>query len=114
MPPALNKVFDITKTGRRTPDDEKPMFNLNRIDMKLKLHLLPLMAAAIIIASCTGKAPKVLPPVAEKIPHELESHGHLRVDNYYWMRLSDEQKSSETPDAETQRVLDYQIGRAHV
>lgn len=83
------------------------MLNPNYINMKIRLHIFPLLAAAIIIASCTGKAPKVLPPVAEKIPHELESHGHLRVDNYYWMRLSDEQKSSETPDAETQRVLDY-------
>ncbi len=26
------------------------------------------------------------PPVAAKVPKLLESHGHQRVDNYYWMR----------------------------
>lgn len=29
---------------------------------------------------------KSLPPVAKKIPHEMEIHGHKRTDNYYWMR----------------------------
>lgn len=24
-------------------------------------------------------------PVAKKIPYEIEKHGHVRVDNYYWM-----------------------------
>ncbi len=28
----------------------------------------------------------IRPPVAEKIPHELVSHGEKRVDNYYWLR----------------------------
>lgn len=26
------------------------------------------------------------PPVARKSPHELLTHGHSRIDNYYWMR----------------------------
>ncbi|MFW5822174.1 MAG: S9 family peptidase [Tangfeifania sp.] len=26
-----------------------------------------------------------MPPVAKKIPKELTTHGHTRVDNYYWM-----------------------------
>ncbi|MEE4214819.1 MAG: S9 family peptidase [Bacteroidales bacterium] len=47
------------------------------------------------------------PPDAEKIPEELVRHDHTRVDNYYWMRLSDEQKNAENPDEQTQRVLDY-------
>jgi oligopeptidase B len=75
--------------------------------MKMKMQLLQVLAMVIIVASCTGKAPKLQPPVAEKIPHELESHGDVRIDNYYWMRLSDEQKSSTTPDEQTQKVLDY-------
>jgi oligopeptidase B len=49
----------------------------------------------------------VKPPVAEKLPHKLEAHGDVRIDNYYWMRLSDEQKNAETPDEQTQKVLDY-------
>ncbi|MCA0901500.1 S9 family peptidase [Microbulbifer agarilyticus] len=31
-------------------------------------------------------APKVAPPVAKKVPHKMEIHGHERVDPYYWMR----------------------------
>ena len=46
-------------------------------------------------------------PMAKKVPLELTEHGDTRVDNYFWMRLSDEQKEAETPDAQTQDVLDY-------
>ncbi len=34
-------------------------------------------------------------------------HGHYRVDNYYWMRLNDEQKSHEPYDEQAQEVVDY-------
>ncbi|MFT6354983.1 MAG: oligopeptidase B, partial [Cryomorphaceae bacterium] len=46
-------------------------------------------------------------PVAKKIAEELTIHGDTRIDNYFWMRLSDEQKEAKTPDAQTQDVLDY-------
>ena len=36
------------------------------------------------------------PPKANKIPHKLEKHGDVRVDDYYWLRNKD------NPD-----VLDY-------
>jgi len=75
--------------------------------MKRTNQFLTLLSAIIIIAACTGKTQKIPPPVAEKIPFEIESHGDVRVDNYYWMRLSDDQKSAEVPDEETKRVLDY-------
>lgn len=31
------------------------------------------------------------PPVADKVPYEISTHGDVRVDNYYWMR-DDERK----------------------
>lgn len=46
-------------------------------------------------------------PIARKEAKELNSHGDTRIDNYYWMRLSDEQKNAENPDAQTLEVLDY-------
>ncbi len=46
-------------------------------------------------------------PFAEKNPTELEKHGDVRIDNYFWMRLSDEQKLSEIKDEQTQKVVDY-------
>lgn len=47
------------------------------------------------------------PPIAKKIPLEMNIHNDTRVDDYFWMRLSDEQKNAETPDSQTQDVLDY-------
>jgi oligopeptidase B len=42
------------------------------------------------------KIPEVKPPVAKKIPHKLEKHGDVRVDNYFWMK-----------DREHPEVIDY-------
>lgn len=57
---------------------------------------------AITIGSGQNK-----PPTAKKIPDTLMIHGDSRIDNYFWMRLSDDQKNAEQPDAQTQDVLDY-------
>jgi len=47
------------------------------------------------------------PPIPEKQEKKLSIHGDERIDNYYWMKLSDEQKAAKSPDAQTQKVLDY-------
>ncbi len=70
----------------------------------MKRTLLILTAVIIAMTSC-GRKPQ--PPVAEKIPFVVESNGNERVDNYFWMRLSDEQKNAETPDSQTVKVLDW-------
>ena len=31
-------------------------------------------------------------PIADKFPHKLEKHGHIRIDDYYWMRERDNPK----------------------
>ena len=46
-------------------------------------------------------------PDAQKQPHITEIHGKTLSDDYFWMRLSDEQKEAEVPDPQTQDVLDY-------
>lgn len=46
-------------------------------------------------------------PIAEKFRVEHTIHDDTRIDNYFWMRLSDNQKNAETPDKQTQDVLDY-------
>ena len=46
-------------------------------------------------------------PTAKKVKKVLEIHDDQRIDNYFWMRLSDEQKEAEQPDQQTQDVLDY-------
>jgi len=68
-----------------------------------RLRVLSLVLIAFILFACTSKQ-TVKPPVAEKIPFEVFES---RIDNYYWMRLSDEQKNAATPDEQTSKVLDY-------
>ncbi len=46
-------------------------------------------------------------PIANKADTVLHEHGKTRVDPYFWMRLSDDQKNADLPDAHTQKVLDY-------
>ncbi|MFM7729440.1 MAG: oligopeptidase B, partial [Flavobacteriales bacterium] len=47
--------------------------------------------------------------MAKKIPHSITEHNHTRIDEYYWMRLSDEQKNdaAEHRDQQTQDVIAY-------
>lgn len=50
---------------------------------------------------------EVKPPIAKKIAHEMSIHNDTRLDDYYWMKLSDEQKNTKKPDGQTSDVLDY-------
>jgi oligopeptidase B len=71
----------------------------------MRKNVFLLLAAIVLIAVSCGKKPQ--PPVAEKIPYVIESNGNERVDNYFWMRLTDEQKNAATPDSQTVNVLAY-------
>lgn len=62
------------------------------------------LMSLLVLASCSQE-PKA--PVAKVINYEMEEFGNKRVDPYFWMRLSDDQKNAKTPDAQTQDVLDY-------
>ena len=53
--------------------------------MKSLFFALPLL---LVLNSCKYKE-DVMPPVAKKIPKELTTHGHTRIDNYYWMNDRD-------------------------
>jgi oligopeptidase B len=73
------------------------------------------LTLCLFCASCTEKGkntqmiPENLPaaPIAEKKDSLLSIHGDTRVDPYFWMRLTDEQKNLAVPDDQTQKVLDY-------
>jgi len=45
--------------------------------------------------------------MAKKIPKENIYHQDTIIDNYDWMRLSDEQKESKNPDVQTKNVINY-------
>tara|TARA_Y100000590_G_scaffold441948_1_gene569408 strand:- start:52 stop:2172 length:2121 start_codon:yes stop_codon:yes gene_type:complete len=63
-----------------------------------------LLIGVIIMSSCSQP---LIPPVAKKIPFEMIKHGDTRIDDYYWMRLTDEQKSADPYDSQAQEVVDY-------
>lgn len=73
--------------------------------------LIPILLAFIFFGCKTnedkGTKDLVNAPVAKKIPKELILHDDTRIDNYFWMRLSDDQKNAENPDSQTQDVLNY-------
>ncbi|MFD2098744.1 S9 family peptidase [Flagellimonas iocasae] len=52
----------------------------------------------IFAGSCQNskELKQIQPPVAKKIPTQLEKHGDVRIDDYYWMN-----------DREDQAVIDY-------
>jgi oligopeptidase B len=79
--------------------------------MKNYLHRSLLIVTVALFAACSDQSDKnsneLKPPIAEKKDSVMTWHGHTRVDPYFWMRLTDEQKTSETPDEQTQKVLDY-------
>jgi oligopeptidase B len=54
-----------------------------------------------------AKNEDIAPPTAEKIAQELTTNGNKRIDNYYWMKLTEEQKNAEVKDEQTQKVLNY-------
>ncbi len=83
----------------------------------LKLSFL----VSVLFISCTNESEthknetnivsmneiKAEAPKAKKKAKELSIHGDTRIDNYYWMKLSDEQKNAETPDAQTKDVVSF-------
>ena len=49
----------------------------------------------------------LIAPSAEKKAKSLTIHNSTRIDNYFWMRLTDEQKTAKNKDNQTQKVEAY-------
>jgi oligopeptidase B len=65
-----------------------------------------LLVAAITMTTFSNslKAETPQPPVAAVVPTELEKHGHVRVDNYFWMRDRDNPKVIDYLEAENNYI----------
>ena len=48
-----------------------------------RLALVLCTASLLILGACAEEG--VAPPAVKKIPKELEIHGDVRVDDYYWL-----------------------------
>ncbi len=80
--------------------------------MKLFKQAYVLIICVLILNACNPAKEEVkkedtLPPTAEKVAKELTANGNTRIDNYYWMKLTEEQKNAEIKDEQTQKVLSY-------
>jgi len=64
-----------------------------------------LMILGVLIMGSCSKQIKI--PKAEKKIYKIKQHGDVRNDNYYWMRLTDEQKLKKPYDSQTKNVLSY-------
>lgn len=51
----------------------------------MKISILALCVVGIFFLVSCG-SPEPVAPVAEQRPHELEIHGDVRIDEYYWLR----------------------------
>ena len=71
------------------------------------MRILFLLSILFICCMNKDKSNYVEPPVAKKNPEKLSIHGDERIDNYYWMRLTDKQKEAKNPDKQTKDVLSY-------
>ena len=75
-----------------------------------RISQITLVLSLIFAASCKNESPMktdTKPPIAEKQPQELTVHNDTRIDNYFWMRLTDEQKTADQKDEQTQKVEQY-------
>ncbi|WP_407704756.1 S9 family peptidase [Tenacibaculum tangerinum] len=75
----------------------------------MKKIMLPALFFSLIFGSCKKQemTKDTKAPIAEKQPTNLEKHGDIRVDDYFWMRLTDAQKNAKVKDEQTQKVYDY-------
>jgi len=67
----------------------------------MKTTIYVMLTFMLILSGCNPKEEKAShqlaeAPTAKIIPKKLEIHNDVRIDNYFWMRLSDEQKNAET------------------
>ena len=85
---------------------------VNSLQHMKHIQSLVLLAGLFVLAACTNQTTEEKPmrpdaPIAAKADTILKEHGQTRVDPYFWMRLTDDQKRAEIPDNHTQQVLDY-------
>lgn len=53
---------------------------------RIAAAVLSVVLAALTVPACRKAEVGPKPPTAEVVPQTLTTHGHARVDNYYWLR----------------------------
>lgn len=78
------------------------------------LRIVILSVSTAMFAACTPEESttshmneEMKPPIALIQPETLTVHNDSRIDEYFWMRLSDEQKDEGDKNPQTKEVLEY-------
>jgi len=59
--------------------------HLSQMEGRMKISVFAAVALGVVLLmSCVPTGP--VAPVVEKKPYELEAHGDVRIDDYYWLR----------------------------
>ena len=77
----------------------------------MKTRNIVCLSAALLVSACGGK--DMGPPEARKQAVELETHGDVRVDEYFWLRERDNPeviRYLEAENAYTERMLEDASG----
>jgi len=84
-------------------------YTVSPSSIPLSFHIRLIGFIIVAITSCKPSVEKKTQPepIAEKIPFVIMEHEHKRIDLYYWMRLSEEQKAAEQKDEQTEKVFQY-------
>ena len=80
---------------------------MNKLSIILSTIVLISSACSIDQTGQHMKLNEPMPPIALKKDSVLEAHGNVRIDPYFWMRLSDAQKTAAQLDEQTQQVVSY-------
>ncbi len=56
------------------------------------------LVTALAISGCTVGQPE--PPLARRIPVQLEKHGHIRTDDYFWLNQREDSEVIDYLNAE--------------
>lgn len=83
--------------------------------MKIGFAFLAIAAFGTLIIRCkpatkentTFEKEIIQPPTPDQIPHDITANGNTRVDNYYWMKLTEEQRIAEVKDEQTKKVINH-------
>lgn len=83
--------------------------------MKMHISITGFLLIFFLTTGCDRKtressstaSESLQPPRPEKIPHEISTSGNKRIDNYYWMRLTEEQRDAADKDEQAQKVIKY-------
>ncbi len=77
----------------------------NNLLFSYVIAVVILITTIVACDTTPQRATDVEPPIAEKRPVELTTHGHTRIDNYYWLNERDNPEVIEYIEAENEYLI---------